>query len=61
MVIGGRGSTRFGQESVKGVVDFEDPEMLEIFLDAVNREDFFDKFLPPTTLVRRVIRPAYRP
>jgi len=43
MVVLGGLSILFKKQAVKGVVDFEDGEVFEVFLHAFNGEDFFDK------------------
>ena len=43
MEILGRVSTCFQKEAVKGVIDFEEREMFEVFAYALDRQGFFTK------------------
>jgi len=60
MIVLGWGPIFLGKQPVESIIDFQNPKMLEIFFNAIDRKNLFNEFSPPTTLVRRLILPTYR-
>ena len=46
LIILGGDPIRFGQRAVESIVDFQDPEMLEILFNTIHRQDLFNAIFP---------------